>query len=569
MPDSIHSLSEASSGNGGRNGAERHFGSMGRLSNLGNYDARAIKFVYFIASPSPPSTLAASPPPAQSSFYPFATGHSGFYGASTSSYYSPWGAPVQSAQSSDSAVELLDFEWGNKFKHGVSHSTAELANGHRVSFPFKFCGGWFIGRGRGTRISAHAAIKHAFSHPFAFRASRRQMAPSMPTPNSQVTQRRPAPSSSCNSLSLPHLLPDVLLSSPAATTATTTTGHPLPTRPSRPRFKLAYERLLPIPSLWLQIATTTTIISAARATASASTPARTNTSRAPAADLTAIRPLLQANAFTGTAAVATRLFDYCSADVDAATRMEILTKIRDGAGNHYFRTWVENPTAVDITHEWVKAAFSASREDGDDAQLGETIMPLLHLIDWLPMTVESLKMSKLGKVVVKFVKDPPTPAIKDIASNVERRWRQMVTNKVPESAADDPKSKKRKIADPPARALPPLKKTAVVTARRCSSHLVNLFVDVLIWYYDGWFCRVWEAFRLRFRATAGEAPNIGCLGTVIRTLLNDNHNAAVPAICPYNVSDGERTLSGVASDDIHELTPNSRYVWITIRDLFI
>ncbi|KAF7354920.1 hypothetical protein MSAN_01406800 [Mycena sanguinolenta] len=180
--------------------------------------------------------------------------------------------------------------------------------------------------------------------------------------------------------------------------------------------------------------------------------------------LTAIRPLLQANAFTGPSAVATlaiRLLNYGSLDVDAATRMEILTKIRDGAGNHYFCTWAENPTAVDITREWLKAAFAASHEDGGDAQLVETIMPLLHLIDRLPMTVESLKASKLGKVVVKLVKDPPTPAIKDMASNIERRWRQMVVDEVPNSVADDPKSKKRKIADPPVRALPPRKKTAV------------------------------------------------------------------------------------------------------------
>jgi hypothetical protein len=33
----------------------------------------------------------------------------------------------------------------------------------------------------------------------------------------------------------------------------------------------------------------------------------------------------------------------------------------------------------------------------------------MQLIDRLPMTVESLKTSKLGKIVVKLVKDPPTP----------------------------------------------------------------------------------------------------------------------------------------------------------------
>ncbi|KAJ6463236.1 hypothetical protein C8R47DRAFT_1327013 [Mycena vitilis] len=186
-----------------------------------------------------------------------------------------------------------------------------------------------------------------------------------------------------------------------------------------------------------------------------------------AAMLTAIRPLLQPNAFSGAGAVATlttRLYDYGSADVDAPTRLEILTKIRDGAGNHYFRAWAENPTAVDITREWLKAAFTAKREGADDA-LGETIMPLLHLIDRLPFTVESLKTSKLGKIVVKLVKDPPTSAIKDMAFNVERRWRQMVSEKTPEPVADDPKSKKRKPAEPPARALPPLKKAAMGSTR--------------------------------------------------------------------------------------------------------
>ncbi|KAJ6612145.1 hypothetical protein B0H10DRAFT_1918313 [Mycena sp. CBHHK59/15] len=136
-----------------------------------------------------------------------------------------------------------------------------------------------------------------------------------------------------------------------------------------------------------------------------------------AALLTAIRPLLQASAFTGAGAVSTlvnRLFDFGSGDVDAATRLEVLTKIRDGAGNHYFRAWAENPTAVDITREWLKVAFSASREaEGGgapgDAVLVETIMPLLHIIDRLPMTVDSLKTSKLGKIVVKLVKDPPSP----------------------------------------------------------------------------------------------------------------------------------------------------------------
>lgn len=91
-----------------------------------------------------------------------------------------------------------------------------------------------------------------------------------------------------------------------------------------------------------------------------------------------IRPLLQAQSFTGAQAVHTlveRISEYGSQDVDAQSRLEILTKIRDKAGNHYFRAWAENATAIDISREWLKAAFTAK----SDSQLVETIMPLLHV----------------------------------------------------------------------------------------------------------------------------------------------------------------------------------------------
>lgn len=91
----------------------------------------------------------------------------------------------------------------------------------------------------------------------------------------------------------------------------------------------------------------------------------------------AIRPQLQATSFTGAGAVHTLIAlinDYGSQDVDAATRLEILTKIRDKAGNHYFRAWSENTMAIDVSREWLKAAFTAN----SDSPLVETIMPLLH-----------------------------------------------------------------------------------------------------------------------------------------------------------------------------------------------
>jgi protein phosphatase 1 regulatory subunit 10 len=91
-----------------------------------------------------------------------------------------------------------------------------------------------------------------------------------------------------------------------------------------------------------------------------------------------IRPFLQPNSFTGAGAVnslVSHIDDFGSQDVDPTTRLEILTKIRDNAGNHYFRAWLENVPAMDITREWLKAGLMAK----SDSLLVETIMPLLHV----------------------------------------------------------------------------------------------------------------------------------------------------------------------------------------------
>ncbi|KIJ70622.1 hypothetical protein HYDPIDRAFT_122657 [Hydnomerulius pinastri MD-312] len=184
-----------------------------------------------------------------------------------------------------------------------------------------------------------------------------------------------------------------------------------------------------------------------------------------------IRPLLQPKSFTGAGAVNSlvgHIDDFGSQDVDATLRLEILTKIRDNAGNHYFRAWLENAAAMDITREWLKAGLSAK----SDNLLVESVMPLLHIIDRLPMSVDALKASKLGKIIVKLVKEPPAPAIKDMASNLERKWRQMVesaTKQGESNSTEDTKLKKRKLSDPPAKAPPPAKKAAVAPASASSS----------------------------------------------------------------------------------------------------
>lgn len=84
------------------------------------------------------------------------------------------------------------------------------------------------------------------------------------------------------------------------------------------------------------------------------------------------------NAFNGAGAVnalTDLILEFGSPEVSAPTRLEILTKIRDNAGNHYFRAWSENPAAIDITREWLKAGATAK----SDNPLIETIMPLLHV----------------------------------------------------------------------------------------------------------------------------------------------------------------------------------------------
>ncbi|KAG1888793.1 hypothetical protein F4604DRAFT_1715076 [Suillus subluteus] len=180
--------------------------------------------------------------------------------------------------------------------------------------------------------------------------------------------------------------------------------------------------------------------------------------------ITDVRPLLQPSAFGGARAInnlVNLIDDFGSEEVEPALRMEILTKIRDNAANHYFRAWSENNTAMDITREWLKAAATAK----PDTPLVDTVMPLLHIIDRLPLSVESLKSSKLGKIIVKLVKEPPAPAIKDMAANLERRWRQLVETaqkQAENTQTEDSKLKKRKpVEQPSAKAPPPAKKVAV------------------------------------------------------------------------------------------------------------
>lgn len=108
-----------------------------------------------------------------------------------------------------------------------------------------------------------------------------------------------------------------------------------------------------------------------------------------AALLRSLRPLLLPSGLSGAGAVRriiSELEDYGVQDVDAATRLEVMTRIRDNAGNHFFRAWAENGEAVDVVRGWLKAGameadaiVGSNGGGGGGGMWGETIMPILHV----------------------------------------------------------------------------------------------------------------------------------------------------------------------------------------------
>ncbi|KAF8495221.1 hypothetical protein F5888DRAFT_1794988 [Russula emetica] len=185
--------------------------------------------------------------------------------------------------------------------------------------------------------------------------------------------------------------------------------------------------------------------------------------------LNSIRSSLQPKSFSGgvrsVQQLVSKIVEFGISEVSAQTRLEILTKIRDNAGNNYFRAWLENVGAMDIAREWLKAGATSNA----DNQALETVMPLLHIADRLPFTGETLVSSKIGKIVRKLAKDAPIPAIKDMATNLERKWRNqfvfMQDQVIPaDDDAQDTKQKKRKLPDIPSKLGPPAKKSAVSVA---------------------------------------------------------------------------------------------------------
>ncbi|KAL5530757.1 hypothetical protein ACEPAF_7015 [Sanghuangporus sanghuang] len=159
-----------------------------------------------------------------------------------------------------------------------------------------------------------------------------------------------------------------------------------------------------------------------------------------------------------------------SARVTPEMRIDIASRIRDNAGNAFFAAWARDAEAMVLLVSWLKAGVAGK----DEGKWECTIMPLLHVLDRLPLTISLLREHRLGKLTTALLKsETVSPAIKDMASNISNKWRNLIepssggstkekdsssSKKVPEI---EDKTKKRKLGDT---APKPPSKVAVVSS---------------------------------------------------------------------------------------------------------
>jgi len=186
------------------------------------------------------------------------------------------------------------------------------------------------------------------------------------------------------------------------------------------------------------------------------------TPKAPLRDV--LKPLLTASKLTGPSAVGiiVKVLDsYGSQDIDCEDRTELFSKLSVQADDQFFKAWLENTSAMDITRNWLKAGAS----DKLDGPWRPSINPILSALGRMRFTIESLKNAKLGKIILKLTKDTNS-ATRDLSQDLEVKWRKLVDSAgsqgKPSEIADDSKLKKRKAPDGPvSKIIPPAKRAAV------------------------------------------------------------------------------------------------------------
>lgn len=180
------------------------------------------------------------------------------------------------------------------------------------------------------------------------------------------------------------------------------------------------------------------------------------------------------------AQTAKKLIDVLTAEdtplTDPQTRLWLLTRIRDGAGKEFFKTWANDMDGMLLVKDWLRAA-TPSKDGGTEAgtnplEWQETIMPLLQVIDRLPLGINQLRKSKIGSNILKLAKNPPNGAIRDLASSLENRYRSLMeshqatedTKPVAGKRTEaDARGVKRKSEAPPVKTAAPAKRATPPT----------------------------------------------------------------------------------------------------------
>ncbi|KAH7105260.1 hypothetical protein BKA62DRAFT_826568 [Auriculariales sp. MPI-PUGE-AT-0066] len=203
-------------------------------------------------------------------------------------------------------------------------------------------------------------------------------------------------------------------------------------------------------------------------------------------------------------------------EVDLAVRKEIMSRIRDNAGPEFLAAWVKDEHAMQVVKNWLKAGLSGKDAGTDDSN--DALIATLMVITRLPLTVDLLKATQIGKYIKHISNKPPSngeysslttastyfavsekslqslvrttavschliaiivsnwtcfernvcfdgvAAIKSVAQNLETAWREMISKQMEEESDDkqDGKQRKRKLSEVGAsRDTPPAKKQAV------------------------------------------------------------------------------------------------------------
>ncbi|KAG8792191.1 hypothetical protein FRC17_008631 [Serendipita sp. 399] len=94
--------------------------------------------------------------------------------------------------------------------------------------------------------------------------------------------------------------------------------------------------------------------------------------------------------------------------VDRDTRMEILNRIRDYAPKEFWNQFARNLRALALLREW-------GRQASKKEEFADTMMGWLQVVDKLPLTVDVLIQSQLGKIVKYIVDHAPTKVYSSFA----------------------------------------------------------------------------------------------------------------------------------------------------------